>query len=100
MNNDVSSDWETDTDQQTTVAAPLRRPHTLPRVLTCGRGKSPLANLTSVAKGHRNNDGHGISDAPPSINNQDMERNSSVMAPIKRQQTYPAAPPLANLEKN
>ena len=92
---DVSSDREIDTDQQTTVAAPLRRPNTWPKVLTCGkaRGKFPLANWTSVAKGHRNNDGHDISEAPPSINNQDMERKSSVMTPIKRQQMHPAAPP-------
>ena len=36
---DISSDQETDTDQQTTVAAPLRRPNTWPKVLTCGRGR-------------------------------------------------------------
>ena len=46
-----------------------------------------------MAKGHGNNDGHDISDAPHSINNQAMERNPSVMAPVNRQQTYPAAPP-------
>ena len=46
-----------------------------------------------MAKGHGNNNGHDMSDAPPSINNQDTERNPSVMAPIKRQQMCPAAPP-------
>ena len=53
----------------------------------------PLTNWTSVAKGHGHNDGHDISDAPPSLNNQDMERNPSVMAAINRHQTYPSASP-------
>ena len=60
----------------------------MPKVLTCAKGKFPLANWTSVAKGQRNNDGHDIPQAPPSINNHDTERNSSVMAPINRQQIY------------
>ena len=85
---DISSDQETDTNQQTTVATPLRRPNMWPKVLTCGRGrgKFPYANWTSVAKGHGHNDGCDISEAPPSLNNQDpnVERNSVVIVPIDR----------------
>ena len=68
---DISFDQETDTDQQPTAAAPLRRPNTWPKVLTCGRGrgKFPLANWTSMTKGHGHNDGHDISEAPPSLTN-------------------------------
>ena len=89
---DISSDQETDTDQPTTVAAPLRRPNTWPKVLICGRGrgKFPLANWTSVAKGHGCSNRHDISDAALSLNNQDpnTERNSTVIVPIDRVQTY------------
>ena len=91
---DVSSDWAMDTDQQTTIPAPLRRPNTWPKVLICGRGRGKflLANWTNEAKGYRTNDGHDISDAPPSLNNQNIERNPSVMAHINRQQTHPSVP--------
>ena len=90
--NDISLDQETDTDQQTTVVAPLRRPNTWPKVFTCGRGrgKFSLANRTCVVKGHGHNNRCDISDAPPSLNNQDpnTERNSLLIVPINRVQTY------------
>ena len=89
---DISSDQETDTDQQTTAASPLRRPNTWTKVLICGRGrgKFPLANWTSVTKGHGHNNGHDISEAPPSLNNQDpnVERNSAAIVPTDIGQTY------------
>ena len=40
---DISSDQETDTDQQTTVAAPLRRPNTWPKVLTWWKRKRKIS---------------------------------------------------------
>ena len=55
----------------------------------CGKGKFPLVNWTSVAKGqghNSQNDGHEISST-------NAERNSAVMAPINRLQTYPAELP-------
>ena len=79
---DITFDQETDTDQQPIATAPLRRPHTLPKILTCGRGrgKFPLANRTSVTKGQGHNSRCDISEAPPLLNNQDpnMERNPAV----------------------
>ena len=40
------SDWETNIkdDQHMSVEAPLRRPNTIPKVLTNGKQKCPLAN--------------------------------------------------------
>ena len=52
IRNNVTTDWEKETeDQETIVGAPLRRLNTMPKVLTHGKGKFPLANWTSVAKG-------------------------------------------------
>ena len=65
---DITSDQETDMDQQPSISAPLRRPNTWPKVLNCGRGrgKFPLANCTSMTKGHwsRLNSGCDIPQAP------------------------------------
>ena len=62
IQHDVSSDWQTETeDQETIVETPLRRPNTMPKVLTCRKGKFLFANWTSVAKGqghNSQNDGH------------------------------------------
>ena len=60
--------------------------------LTCRKGKLPLANWTSVAKGQGNNsqnDRHDISNTPFPRGDQDAERNSVMMASISRSQTYP-----------
>ena len=70
---DITSDQETDMDQQPSTSAPLRRPNTWPKVLTYGRGrgKFPFANWTSVTKGcgcgcrQRLNSGCDIPQAPP-----------------------------------
>ena len=68
IRHDITSDWKTETeDQKTIVETPLKRPNTLPMVLTCRKGKFPLANGTSVAKGQGNNsqnDAHDISNNP------------------------------------
>ena len=89
---DIISDQETDTVQQPIATAPLRRPNTWPKVLTCvrGRGKFPLASWTSVTKGCGHNSGHDISEAPPLLNNQDpnADRNPAVVVPTDRVQTY------------
>ena len=47
---DITSDQETDMGQQPSTSAPLRRPNTWPKVLTCGRGRGnfPLANWKSI----------------------------------------------------
>ena len=64
----ITSDQETDT-VQLIATAPLRRPNTWPKVLTCGRGREifPLANWTSVTKGcgHGHNSRCDISETPP-----------------------------------
>ena len=44
---DISSDQKTDTDQQTTIAAPLRRPNTWSKALTCGRGREIFPSLNN-----------------------------------------------------
>ena len=66
--------------------------NTWPKILTCGRGrgKFPLANWTSVTKGHGQNNGHDISEAPPLLNTHDLnaERNPAVIVPTDRVQTY------------
>ena len=91
---DITSDQETDTNQQPIATAPLRRPNVWPKVLTCGRGrgKFPFTNWTSVTKGcgFGHNSRHNISEAPPLLNNQDsnVERSSAVVIPTDRVQTY------------
>ena len=68
----------------------------MPKVLTCGKGKFPLANWTSVAKeqGHNSqNDGHDIPSTSFTRRDPNVERNSTVMAPINRSQTYPTVLP-------
>ena len=91
---DITSDQEADTDQEHIAIAPLRRPNTWPKVLTCGkgRGKFPLANLTSLTKGCGcgHNSGHDISEAPPLLSNQEpiAGRNLAVVVPTDRVQTY------------
>ena len=54
---ETTSDRETKTeeDQHILVEVPLRRPNTIPKVLTNGKWKYPLANWTSVVKGQINN---------------------------------------------
>ena len=91
---DITSDQETDADQQPITKASLRRPNTWPKVFTCGggRGKYPLTNWTSVTKGCgcRLNSGHDISEAAPLVNNHKpiVERNPAVAIPTGRVQTY------------
>ena len=93
---DITSDHETDMDQQPSTSTPLRRPNTWPKALTCGRdrGKFPMANWTSVTKGCgcRLNSRHDIPQAPPLLNNYNqeltVERNLAVVAPTDRVQTY------------
>ena len=91
---DITSDQETNMDQQSGTSAPLRSPNTLPKVLTCGRGrgKFPLANWTSATKGcgHRHNRGCDISQAPPLLNSHKplVERNLAAAAPTDRVLTY------------
>ena len=91
---DITSDQEADMDQHPSTSAPLRRPNSWPKVLTYGRGrgKFPLANWTSMTKGHGcgHNSKHGISQAPPLSNNQALivERNLAVVAPTDNVQTY------------
>ena len=68
----------------------------MPKVLTCRKGKFPLANWTSVAKGqgHKSqNDGQDISSTSFPRRDPNEERSSAVMAPINRSQTYPAVLP-------
>ena len=86
---DITFEQETDADQQPITTAPLRRPNTWPKVLTCGRGrgKFPLANWTSVTKGcgQRHNSRCHISEGPPLVKNQEPieERNSAVAIPTE-----------------
>ena len=68
----------------------------MPKVLTCRKGKFPLANWTSVAKGQGNNapkeiqdDRHDISNTLFPRRDLDTERDPVVMASIYRSQTYP-----------
>ena len=68
----------------------------MPKVLTCRKGKFPLANWTSVAKGqghNSHNDGHDIPSTSSQRKDPNAERNSAVIAPINRPQTYPAVLP-------
>ena len=45
MVHDIYSDWDTETeDQKTRVDAPLRRPNTIPKVLSGRKRKFPLVN--------------------------------------------------------
>ena len=63
--------------------------------MTCKKGKFPLVNLTSVAKGqgsNSQNDGHDITNTPFPRRDPDAERNSTARAPINRSQTYPVIP--------
>ena len=104
IRHDVTSDWETEIedDQEIIIEAPLRRPNTMPKVLTSRIRKYPLANWSSVIEGQRNslpkekqNDGHDISNIPLQEGDPDAERDSVMMASINRSQTYPPVlPPL------
>ena len=97
IQHDIPSDLQTETeDQETIVGTPFRRPNTMPKVVTCRKGKCPLANWTSVAKRQGNNsgnDGHDISSTSIPRRDTHAERNSTEMAPINRSQTYPAVLP-------
>ena len=81
-------------DQQQSIAStPLRRPNAWPKVLTYGRGRGrfPLANWTSVTKGHGHNSRCDTSEALPLLNNIQepvVERNLTVVAPTDRVQSY------------
>ena len=62
---------EVEDDQDTIIKAPLRRPNTMPKVLTSRKGRYPLENWTSVVKGQWNNppketqnDRHNLSNIP------------------------------------
>ena len=75
-------------------SAPLRWPNTVPKVLNLGRGrgkgKFPLANWTSVVKGH----GHGFIDQTPP----EPEKNLAIVSSTDRSvhmdrlQTYEGDP--------
>ena len=93
---DITSDQETTIDPQPSTSnfsasTPLRRPNTYLKVLSLGRGtgNSPLADWTSVAKGH----GHrfisrcDLPQAPP-VQQELVERNLAIVAPTDRVQTY------------
>ena len=78
-----------DTQPSTSYArdsAPLRQPNTFPKVLNLGRsrdkGKFPLANWTSVVKGH----GCGLlnENVQSQTMQQEQERNLAVVAPTDR----------------
>ena len=80
-----SSDWEAETEDQEMAVEP--------KVFTCGKGKFPLENWTSVSKGqghNSQNDGHDISNTSFQIRDPNAERSSAVMAPINKSKTYPA----------
>ena len=100
VRHDVSSDWETETeDQETIVETPLRRPNTMPKVLTCGKEKFPLANWTSVTnrQGHNSQiDGHDTVSTSFPRRDPNAKKNLMVMVSINKSQTYS----LASLEKN
>ena len=108
ISHDITSDWETEKegDKDTIIKAPLRRPNTMPKVLTSGKGKYPLANWTSVIKGQGNNppkeiknDRHDISDTPFPRGDPDAKRDSVMMASTNRLQTYPSVLPHHKLRK-
>ena len=68
--------------------------------MTCRKGKFPLANWTSIAKGQGNNppreiqdDRHDISYTPFTRRDLDAETDSVVMASINKSQTYPPISP-------
>ena len=91
----VTSYWETE-HQETIAKAQFRKPGTTPKVLSCRKGKFPLANWTSVDKGQGHNppneiqdDGHDISNNPFPRRDLDTEMDPVVMASINRSQAYP-----------
>ena len=72
----------------------------MPKVLTSGISKYPLANWTSVIKVQGNNppkdkqnDGHDSSNIPFQEGDPDAERDLVMMASINRSQTYPPVLP-------
>ena len=94
---DITSDHETNMDQQPSsstpsTSTPLRRPNTLPRALSLGRGKDNflLANWTSVAKGHgcRFINRCDILQTPPENQEPTIERNLAIVAPTDRVPTF------------
>ena len=94
---DSTSDYETDMDQQPSTStpstsSPLRRPNTLPKALSFGRGRGnfPVTNWTSVAKGRgcRFISKYDAPQAPPVHQEPTVERNLAIVAPTNRVQTY------------
>ena len=94
---DITSDQELDIDKQPSTSnpstsTPLRKLNTYPKVLSFGRcrGKFPLANWTSVARGHgcRLLSRCDISRASPLHEEPTVERNLAIVAPTNRVQTY------------
>ena len=94
---DIASDHDAYIDLQpgtsnTSASASLRQPNTYPKGLSLGRGrgKAPLANWTSVIKGH----GHehlskcDIPQTPPIHQEPTVDRNLVIVAPTDRVQTY------------
>ena len=57
IRHETTSYWETkiEDDQYMIVEVPLRRPSTIPKVVTTGKQKYPLANWTSAVNGQTNN---------------------------------------------
>ena len=76
-------------DQQPITSTPLRRPNTLPKILSFGKGRGnfPVANWTSLAKGCgcRFN-GHDTPQTPPV--QQELGKILAVVAPTDKVQTY------------
>ena len=87
----------------TSESAPLRCPNTYPKALNLGRGrgkgKFPLANWTSLAKGHGCGiiNGCDIPQTPPV--QQEPERNLAVVPPTYKIQTYEGDLALARTRK-
>ena len=90
-------DNEVDMNQQPSSSTPststtLRRPNILPRALSFGRGSGnfPLTNRTRVAEGCGCGfiNGHDIPQTPPVNQEPTVERNSPIVAPANRVQTY------------
>ena len=69
------------------------------KVLTCRKGKLLLANWTGVAKGqghNSQNDEQDISSTSFPRKDPHAERNSAVISPVNRSQTYTAVLLLCN----
>ena len=68
--------------------------------MSLGRGNFPLANWTSVAKGHGCEfiNGHDIPQCPP-VHQEPVERNLAVVAATDRVQTYEGNQALSTPER-